>query len=237
MGKMQAHSAAAESMEEMYARVYRELRPGGQPPVFDVQFRPFAGANSSIRLQDGLAKVRITDLLQEAPAPVLEALAFILLAKLLRQAVPNKHSDCYRRHLNRPDVRRRIVLLRQSRGRKFFGRPKGRHYDLEEIFAELNQRYFDGLLAKPVLGWTRHPSRTTLGHYDPSHNTIVISRHLDRPDVPRLAVEYLMFHEMLHLRHPAREGGTRRRVHTKEFREAEKQFPGLRQVKALLNTL
>ncbi len=33
-----------------------------------------------------------------------------------------------------------------------------------------------------------------------------------------------MFHEMLHLRYPTEHRGSRRCVHTKEFKFAEKQF-------------
>jgi predicted metal-dependent hydrolase len=115
--------------------------------------------------------------------------------------------------------------------------PQGKHFDLETMFEELNHRFFHGLMARPVLGWSKRESRTTLGHYDPSHNTIVLSKIMDRPNVPRLVVEYVLYHEMLHLRYPAEHNGTRRRVHTKEFKEAEKQFPELSQAKELLNKL
>jgi predicted metal-dependent hydrolase len=76
-----------------------------------------------------------------------------------------------------------------------------------------------------------------LGHFDPSHNAIVISRIFDRGDVPALALEYVMFHEMLHLRFPVDHGGAKRRVHTKDFREAEKQFPRLKEAKEMLKKL
>ena len=76
-----------------------------------------------------------------------------------------------------------------------------------------------------------------LGHFDPSHNAIIISRILDRPGVPALALEYVMFHEMLHLRYPVEHSGARRRVHTREFRAAEKQFPELVQAKEILKRL
>ena len=77
------------------------------------------------------------------------------------------------------------------------------------MFEELNFRYFHGLMARPMLGWSPYASRTMLGHYDPSHNAIVLSRILDRAETPRLAVEYVLFHEMLHLRHPAEHIGAR----------------------------
>ena len=77
--------------------------------------------------------------------------------------------------------------------------PQGDAYDLEKVFEELNQAHFHGWMAQPLLGWSRRPSRVMLGHYDPSHNAIILSRLLDSPRVPRLAVEYVLFHEMLHL--------------------------------------
>jgi predicted metal-dependent hydrolase len=127
--------------------------------------------------------------------------------------------------------------VRQIRGRKFISGPQGEHHDLEEIFERLNARYFDGLLGRPQLGWSRQRSRGMLGHFDPSHNAIIISRIFDRPQVPALALEYVMFHEMLHLRYPVEHTGTRRRVHTREFKEAEKKFAGLKEAKDLLKRL
>ena len=76
-----------------------------------------------------------------------------------------------------------------------------------------------------------------LGHFDPSHNAIVISRVFDHPAVPRVALEYVMFHEMLHLRYPVDHAGARRRVHTREFRAAEKVFPRLAEAKQILKEL
>ena len=181
--------------------------------------------------------VRMSDLLEGAPAPVMEALAYILLGKLYRKAVPRIYTHRYRLYLNRRDMRRQAHLVRQIRGRKFVSGPQGAHHDLEEIFERINGQYFDGMLGRPQLGWSRQASRSMLGHFDPSHNAIIISRIFDQPEVPGLALEYVMFHEMLHLRYPVDHAGTRRRVHTKEFREAEKQFPRLKEAKELLKKL
>jgi predicted metal-dependent hydrolase len=76
-----------------------------------------------------------------------------------------------------------------------------------------------------------------LGHFDPSHNAIVISRVFDQPGVPLLALEYVLFHEMLHLRFPVNHAGARRRVHSREFREAEKKFPRFQEAKEMLKHL
>jgi hypothetical protein len=91
-------------------------------------------------------------------------------------------------------------------------------------------------MGRPQLGWSRGRSRHLLGHFDPAHNAIIISRILDQAALP-LALEYVMFHEMLHLQHPVDHAGMRRRVHTREFRAAEKKFPRLKEAKELLKRL
>jgi predicted metal-dependent hydrolase len=226
-----------ESPEEIYARVFRALKPRTVLPALRVEYCRFANADSFIQLKEGALLVRISDLLEGAPAPVTEALAYILLGKLYRKPVGRVYSHRYRLYLNRRDVRRQAHLLRQIRGRKFISGPQGKHRNLEEIFERLNRAYFDGLLGQPQLGWSRQESRSMLGHFDPSHNAIVVSRIFDRPETPTVALEYVMFHEMLHLRYPVDHNGSRRRVHTREFREAERQFPELKKVKEILKKL
>src|SRR5690242_21919299 len=85
-----------ETPEEIYARVFRTLKPRTAPPPLRIEFCRFANPDSFIKLQDGRLHVRISDLLEGAPAPVMEALAFILLGKLYRRPVPRVYSHRYR---------------------------------------------------------------------------------------------------------------------------------------------
>src|ERR1700733_11331224 len=222
---------------QTYQRVFRQLRPRTALPEVRVEFKRYANANAQVRWGNGVLLVRLADTLAGAPEDVLEALAEILLSKLFRKPVPPASNDRYRRYLNRRDVRRSLDLVRQIRGRKQVEHPQGRLYDLNQMFEELNFRYFFGLMARPRLGWSPNASRTLLGHYDPSHNAIVLSRILDRPKAPRVAVEYVLFHEMLHLRYPAEHRRARRSVHTKEFKKAEKQFEKLSEAQEALRRL
>jgi hypothetical protein len=226
-----------ETPEEICVRVFKDLKPRTAPPTITVEFCPFANPDSFARMEGGRIQIRIGDLLQGAPAPILEALAYILLGKLLRRPIPPAYARRYRLYLNRRDIRRSVHLVRQIRGRKFISGPQGERFNLETLFEDLNFQYFHGLMARPLLGWSRRPSRTSLGHFDPSHNAIIISKLLDSPAAPPLALEYVLFHEMLHLRYPAQAHGGRRSVHTKEFREAEHAFPSLREAKELLKNL
>jgi len=226
-----------ETPEDIFVRVFSEWKPRTTVPVVRVEFCKFANANSFIRWDQAGLQIRITDVLEGAPAPILEALANILISKLVRRPVPKMHAERYRRFLNRKEMRRSLQLVQQVRGRKFVSGPQGACYNLESIFEELNVRYFHGLMARPLLGWSRRPSRVMLGHYDPSHNAIILSKLLDHPAVPRLAVEYVLFHEMLHLRFPVEHRGARRCVHTRDFKDAEKQFALRKQAQELLKRL
>jgi predicted metal-dependent hydrolase len=226
-----------ESPEEIFGRVFRELKPRTPLPDLRLEFCQFANADSFIRLKDGRLHVRLSDLLSGAPAPVLEALAHILLGKLYRKPIARQYNHRYRLYLNRKDMRRQAQIVRQARGRKFISGPQGEQYNLEEIFERLNQQHFDGLMGRPELGWSRSRARHLLGHFDPAHNAIILSRILDQKSVPELCVEYVMFHEMLHLRHPVDHSGARRCVHTREFRTDEKKFPRLKEAKELLKRL
>lgn len=225
LGKMHVETALFfESVEQIYARVFQAAKPRTPLPGITVRFRKYANANSRIRLADDSLRVDISDLLESAPAPIHEALASILISKLFRKTPDRAFLARYRHYLNRAEVRRTLYAVKQQRGRKTFRAARGRAYDLDRLFEELNFGYFDGLMARPQLGWSVRPSRTTLGHYDPSHHVIVLSSALDSEQAPELIVKFVMFHEMLHLRYPAQHRGVRRCVHTAGFKQAERQF-------------
>jgi predicted metal-dependent hydrolase len=224
-------------LQEILHRSYRELRPRAPMPEFRVEFYPFANVNNTIRLRDGIVHMRISDLLEGAPDNVLEAITHILLAKMYKKPIETARATRYRRYVSSHNVTAKAHLVRQVRGRKRIDSPKGHVYDLDEIFEDLNQRFFHGLMGRPQLTWSREHARNSLGHYDPAHNAIVVSRVFDSPRVPRYAVEYLLYHEMLHLKHPVRLRGSRRCVHGPEFQAEERLFPQLEEAKQFLKIL
>lgn len=221
----------------IFEEEYRVLRPRAPIPPFDIRFRRFTSLNTTIRLREGRMHVRLSDLLEHAPESVHRAIAHILIAKIYKKPIAASHSDRYRRHVSSEAVSRQAEHIRQTRGRKRILTPTGHHYDLNEVFDTLNARFFHGLLGRPVLTWSAHHARRMLGHYDAAHNTIVVSRVFDRPDTPRAAIEYLLYHEMLHLKHPVRVKAGRRCVHSREFQAEERLFPQLEEAKAYLRRL
>ena len=227
----------APEIAPIFAEEYRALRPRAPMPPIQVRFRRFTSLNTTIRLREGQIFVSLSDLLEGAPEAVLHSIAHILLAKLYRKAIERTHQLRYKRFASSAAVTRQTELIRTARGSKRYFGPEGRYYHLEEVFDALNLRFFGGLLGRPDLTWSEHHARRLLGHYDAAHNTIVVSRVFDRPSSPRYAIEYLLYHEMLHLKHPVKVHGTRRCVHGAAFRADEKLFPQLAEATAFLKRL
>ncbi len=226
-----------DHLQSLFQETHRELRPRSEMPELRVEFFGFANINNTIRLREGRLLVRLSDLLEGAPEYVLRAIAHILLAKMYRKPIEREHAVRYRRYVSTQHMSQKAHLLRQMRGRKRIASAKGHTYDLDAIFEDLNTKFFHGLLARPLMTWSGERARNRLGHYDPAHNAIVVSRVFDHPRVPRYVVEYIVYHEMLHLKHPVRLRGSRRCVHSVEFRAEENQFPQLEPAKRFLRVL
>jgi predicted metal-dependent hydrolase len=226
-----------EGLLEIFQETYRGLRPGSSLPELKIEFFAFANVNNTIRLRNGRLLVRLSDLLEGAPETVLQAIAHILLAKMYRRPIDRGQAARYRRYVGSHEIVRKAQLVRQMRGRKRLQSAAGHFYDLDGIFEELNTRFFHGLMARPRMSWSNTKTRRILGHYDPAHNAIIISRIFDHAAVPRYVLEYIVYHEMLHLKHPVRLRGSRRCVHSAEFQAEEKNFPQVADANAFLKRL
>jgi hypothetical protein len=222
---------------EIFHEAFAELRPRTPAPAMHIRFYPFVSINNTIRLRQSELYIRVSDLLEGAPEPVLHAIAHILLAKLYRKPIDRTQSARYRRYVAGHDLAAKARLVRQLRGRKHIRSARGHQYHLEELFDDLNRRFFHGLMGRPQLTWSLGHARNRLGHYDPAHNAIVISRVFDHPRIPRYVVEYILYHEMLHLKHPVKLRGSRRCVHSREFQQEEKMFPEHEQAKKFLRII
>jgi hypothetical protein len=105
---------------------------------------------------------------------------------------------------------------------------RGRIYDLAEVFASLNGRFFNNSISSYVR-WGRHPLRSyQTCRQDPfgeRYNLITIGTIYNGPDVPRYAIEGIMFHEMLHIAFPPLISDARNVIHGPQFKQKERSFP------------
>ncbi len=107
---------------------------------------------------------------------------------------------------------------------------KGVYHDLEKIFEELNIKYFDNAINARIT-WgkfgpsTKRRRSIKLGSYCSREKKIVIHPALDRASVPKLCVERVLHHEMLHQKFPVTQSRSGRRcIHHATFKAAEKEF-------------
>jgi len=210
--------------ERLFQRIYTRLGCEGRPPYFVVEFHPYTGLTLTVRVREDTAYVRLSDALRDAPQSVVEAAAAILLGRLYRREPPKDLLEIYRRYSYARGTRERLLRLRQSRARRVDHRPAGSHHDLTPLFARLNERYFENALSQPRLGWSSRNWRSMLGCFDPALSQIVINRQLDQEIVPEYVVAYVLYHEMLHLKHPMKFARCRRESHSPAFRKEEKKF-------------
>jgi hypothetical protein len=220
----------------LFQRVYTRLNCEGRPPRFHVAFYPYSSLTLTIRRRDETVFVRFSDLLQRAPLPVLEAAAALLLARVYHRRATRELTGPYLDYARSDKTRARINRMRSTRI-PAMTQPQGRHFDLEKLFDKLNARYFEGKLTRPNIGWSTHSWRRQFGCYDPGPNHILLNRCMDRRSVPQCAVEYVLYHEMLHVKHPKRRSGCSLISHSLEFRAEEKQFEQFDRARKILDRL
>jgi hypothetical protein len=223
--------------DRIFQRIFTRLGCQGRPPQFQVELYPYANLSHTLRLRNDVACVRLSDILLEAPVPVIEAAAAILLGQMYRRRVPREVRELYRQFALARSTRRRIETIRRKRARHIPDSPRGAFHDLELMFSLLNEKYFGGRLRRPRLGWSSRAWKSQFGCYDPSVGQIVMSKRLDRPDVPACAVEFILYHEMLHVKHPLRAAACRLQAHSPEFRAEEKRFAHYTRARKFLDHL
>lgn len=208
----------------IFQRMYTRLGCEGRPPQFLVEYHPYTDLTHTIRLREDTAHVRLSDAMSRAPLVAVEAAAALLLGRLYRRRVPKELLNAYREFSYAPGTRRTLLAQRRRRARRVLHLPAGAHHDLSPLYEELNRQYFEGTLVRPELGWSERDWSTQLGCFDPALNQIVINRKLDGERVPAYVVAYVLYHEMLHQKHPVRFARCRRESHSPSFRAEERRF-------------
>jgi Protein of unknown function DUF45 len=221
----------------VFQRAFTRIGCEGRPPRFRVEFYPYSSLSMTIRRREDLVLVRLSDLLRRAPLAVLESGAALILSRLYRRRGHKALFAAYLEYARSDRTRERITKMRSGRVQLRSAGPQGKHFDLHALFHELNLKYFAGELARPHLGWSTRSWRRQFGCFDPGPDQILLNRRLDRPGVPRFAVEYVLYHEMLHVKHPTRRSGCTLLSHSPEFRAEEKRFAEFTRARKVLDSL
>ncbi len=110
-------------------------------------------------------------------------------------------------------------------------------YDINELFETINCKYFNNEIKKPTLKWNKRLTYSKFGEFNPLKYQITLSAVLAHKDIPKFVVEYVMYHEMLHIKHPMKSSNKRLHIHHNEFKEMEKKFPDYEKAESYLKNL
>lgn len=176
----------------------------------------------TIELKRHEIHVRLSQLIENAPLDIISILGKLLLAKIFRHKPDPDNRRVYNNYIQQ-NIIPGLPLNKNKISKNYTS--AGHHYDLIELFNQLNRTYFNGNLKQPILAWSLKNSYTRLGFYDAERNLLVISRIFDSKKTDTAALEFLVYHEMLHILLPTQRVNGRRQIHTAEFRERERQFP------------
>jgi hypothetical protein len=164
-------------------------------------------------------KVRLHHMFFEAETEVLSSLARFVKS----------------RNRKAPSVLRNFVAnnsdkIKQSprKSRQALVRSKGRFFDLNALFDQVNSEYFENQLDCPIT-WganrrVRKQNSIKLASYSDSTKTIRVHPALDKSYVPKYVIMGIVYHEMLHHHLGVEHRNGRKMAHTRRFRQLEARY-------------
>jgi hypothetical protein len=203
-------------LNQLVQQVHREFKKTSLCKL-DAKFHPYRTLRHTIRRTPLQISIKISERLRHAPPHILKIVAHLLFSRVYRKPADRQMSRVYKEYCN-------IVYPRISAPVRGYN-SHGERFDLRRRFDRLNEIYFQKQLSIKHIGWSKRKSFRRLGFYDKTRSLLVISRIFDHSDVPPEVIDFLIYHEMLHIKYAAVEKKGRRVIHSKAFKKAERQFP------------
>jgi hypothetical protein len=187
-------------------------------------YYPYRELKHTWRLSNGVLTFKISDYLEHSPRDVIESMAWYLVCRALRKDCGKERAKRYLEYLHSAELWGRAKELYLGRAKNLVLGPAGKHRDLSVVFRYVNSTYFAGKIRDPALAWVSESPSKRLGFYFAPLRLLAVNRAFDSESVPRYALEFVVYHELLH-HIDAIDGQPRRRVHhTKSFKEQERLF-------------
>ena len=124
-------------IKNFYEKAFQSYNGKYEISEINVEYYSYIGINHTIRLRNHKIFVRISDIFVDAPAEVHNALALILVSKILRRKIPASANEIYSAYAAGEEIRAQALENKKQKGRKIITSAQGEVYDLEEIFRQL----------------------------------------------------------------------------------------------------
>lgn len=206
---------------ELYYTLCKRFIPRSK---INVEYYPYTSLKGTGKMRNNRIDIRISDMFKDSPDDVKTALVAILLCKIAKKPCPPAYTAAFRDYVNSSYMTCLQKELRKFRGKELLVEPKGDVYNLNDSFERVNKKYFNNELENPKIAWSASRARNRLGYLDSTTDIIRISRALDDAKVPISVLDYIVYHELLHIKHEIVYRNCRRTVHTREFKKDEKIY-------------
>lgn len=193
-------------IQESYQRLFPDKELSYQTILeYNRRLAPF---NANILLHQNNLAVHLNLQWKDIDREIKIGLIQHLLLKLFKQRAMTTNIDLYNRF-----VKNIPMMTKKTKSNPV----------LALSFSRVNRLFFEEQLEKPNLQWGQN-SFHKIAHYNFHTDTVTVSSLLE--GVRQEILDYVMYHELLHKHHKFEHGEGRSRFHTREFRMAEKLFPG-----------
>jgi hypothetical protein len=167
------------------------------------------------------ADFKVSDYLADAPPEVIEGIARIIFSRISgsgsKEYPKNMEewlTNCEFAKANRP------TYLRRSRN--LTGSAKGKCRDLTESYNRLVEQGMIPQMDDIVFTWTKEPNIRRVGYCSVLMRVIAISSVFDTESIPEFVLDFIVYHEMLHMMRGFDPLG---KLHDAEFQAEESKYP------------
>lgn len=178
--------------------------------------------------------VKFSDYLTDAPEDVIKDFSRTVIGTIANRKP--SYGKTYLEWVRSDDYINNKRKLYLKRSRNLTGTPEGNERDL---IKSLDRLLDHGLLepesiANSFFSWTKIPNVRKLGFCSPMMRVVGISCVLDDISVPEFVLDYVVYHEALHLAQGYRPGQA---PHSKKFRADERKYPRYEEAESYLKSL
>ena len=208
-------------MSETLSSVFQSVGKGYGYDSVSAEATEFKDFKIKWRRSCGWVEFEVSDYLKDAPPEVVKGLAEMIFSR-----ISGTRMDEYPKEMHDWITSDEFVKSKQkiflSRSKNLTRSAVGEHIDLNESYKRLVNM---GLVTHDkdvVISWTKRPNVKSIGHASVLMKVITISSALDSDEIPPFVCDFVLYHELLHLKKGFDPFGER---HGTDFRAMESLFP------------
>lgn len=221
--------SAEASLQESFQMAGKEF---GYSAV-KAEYTPFKEFKIKWQRSAGWAEFQVSDYLMDADKEVIQGLAhslFVRITKGRRDPYPETMKDW----MTSTDFVRQKQPVYIRRSRNLTRSPVGRNRNLLESVSRLERQGMVERDDEMFISWTKERNLRRVGYCSVLMKVIAISSVFDDPEVPEYVLDYVVYHEMLHLKNGLDPDSPK---HGPEFRSQEREFPRWQEAEAWLRKI